>query len=268
MIATARSRSGLKLAAWSLAALALLGVLLLVLAPASWAWQWFGAGRAPVVLEGISGSVWNGRAERWIVRGVALGSLRWQLAPGALLRGNLSGTLAADGDQVNGKLAFFGIDQRWTLSQIEGRFPALLLAPALDIPGVRLGGTVLLSFPQVQLVDGRLIGADGSARWQPLEVIGTRPLSLPGLRFDVRSRDGVGIDATVADLGGPLSISGELRSDGVDFSADIALRAREPSDDLRQALALVGQPQADGSTRLRIEGQFQPLTESVHAGTR
>lgn len=242
-----------------LVALVAAGITLVVLAPADLAYRLAGHRLAPMALEGVSGSLWQGRADQWIAHGVALGPIEWQVDRGAALTGRPSGEIRATGRQVAGTARFARIDDGWSLSAVDGVFPAALLAPALDIPALSLLGTIELDIDSVQIRDGYLGTAAGRIAWRGLGVRGIAALTLPGLEMQIISTGERALKATIADLGGPLAIDGRLSlADGA-FTAEVDLVPREAEPRLEEILKYVGERRPDGGSHLRIEGTLKPV---------
>lgn len=252
-------RRALPVLAIALVALVAAATMLVVLAPAELAYRLAGHRLAPMALEGVSGSVWQGRAAQWIGHGVALGPVEWQVDRGAALTGRPSGEVRATGRQVAGTARFERTEDGWSLSSIDGAFPAALLAPALDIPALGLLGTVELDLDSVVVRDGYLGTAAGRIAWRGLGVRGIAALTLPGLEMRITSTGERALEATIADLGGPLAIDGRLRlADGA-FTAEVDLVPREAEPRLEEILMYVGERRADGGSHLRIEGTLKPV---------
>lgn len=252
-------RRGLPVIGLGLVALVAAAIALVVLAPAELAYRFAGQRLAPTTLEGISGSVWEGRAAQWIVHGVALGPIEWRIERGAALAGSPRGEIVVTGRQVSGSARFERTADGWSLSAIDGSFPAALLAPALDIPALGLLGTVELDLDSVAVRDGFLATASGRIAWRGLGVRGIAALMLPGLEMRIVSTGERALAATLADLGGPLAIDGRLQlSDGA-FTAEADLVPREEEPRLEEILKYVGERRADGGSHLRIEGTLKPV---------
>lgn len=243
----------------ALLALLAAGAALLMLAPAELAYRVAGHRLAPTTLEGVSGSVWNGRAGQWVAHGVALGPVEWRVERVAALAARPRGELRVTGRQVSGKARFERTVDGWSLSAIDGSFPAPLLAPALDIPGLGLLGTIELDLASVVIRDGQIATAAGRIAWRGLGVRGIAALMLPGVEMQIESTGERSLAATIADLGGPLAIDGRLRlADGA-FSAEVDLVPRENEPRLEEILKFVGERRPDGGSHLRIEGTLKPM---------
>jgi general secretion pathway protein N len=252
-------RRVLPILAVALGALVAASAALVAWAPAELAYRIAGHRLAPMALEGISGSVWNGRAAQWIAHGVALGRIEWRIEPRAALVGHVRGEIAVTGRQVAGTARFERRGDDWRFEAIEGSFPAALLAPALDIPALGLLGTVSLDLASVSIRDRRLATADGRAEWRGIGVRGIAALTLPGIEMRIASTGERALEATVADLGGPLAVEGRLRMADGAFVAEIDLVPREPEPRLEEILKYVGERRPDGGSHLRIEGTLQPV---------
>lgn len=252
-------RRALPIIVVALLALAAAAIALVVLAPAELAYRLAGHRLAPMALEGVSGSVWQGRAAQWIAHGVALGPVEWRVERGAALTGRPAGEIRATGRQVAGTARFARSGDGWSLASIDGAFPAALLSPALDIPALGLLGTVELDLDSVVVRDGQLATAAGRIAWRGLGVRGIAALTLPGIEMRVASTGERALEATIADLGGPLAVDGRLRlADGA-FIAEVDLVPREPEPRLEEILKYVGERRPDGGSHLRIEGTLKPV---------
>ncbi|MDO6527363.1 type II secretion system protein N [Motilimonas sp. 1_MG-2023] len=69
--------------------LSLYGLFLVYLMPAKWAFQ-FIPGNLGIELSGVSGSVWQGKAEQVMVRGENIEKLQWQVKPWSLFTARLA----------------------------------------------------------------------------------------------------------------------------------------------------------------------------------
>jgi general secretion pathway protein N len=252
-------KRGIAIAGLVLATLLVAALALFALAPAELAYRVAGHRLAPLTLDGISGSVWRGRATQWVVQGIALGALEWQLERGPTVAGSAKGEVRAIGDQVSGTARFERVDDGWSLSEVQGRFPAPLLAPALDIPGLALLGNIELDLDTVRIAEGQLATAAGTVTWRGLGVRGIAALMLPGVEMRIQTTGERSLEAQVRDLGGPLAIDGRLNLADGGFTAEVDLVPRENEPRLEEILKFVGERRPDGGSHLRIEGTLKPV---------
>ncbi|HET7843176.1 MAG TPA: type II secretion system protein N [Xanthomonadales bacterium] len=230
-------------------------------APADLAYRLFGARLAPLEAQGLGGSVWDGSAERVSAMGLVLGKARWHVDRMAALRGRLQGDIDVQGQDVNGHARFARGPGALDVQGLEAKFPAQLLAPALDIPALVLLGTVALDVERLEFADGVLRTAQGRATWADLGVSGGAEARLPGLEIVFAPDASGSIVADIHDLGGPLAIAGRTTITGLAYRSETHLYLREPNPQLEEALKWIGErsPSPEGGSLLRIEGQIQPL---------
>lgn len=241
----------------TLAALALWLVFLLMTLPAQHLVGWFGGPR--IAAQGVDGTLWKGRAEHMAFDGVGFGPLLWQLRPLALLSGRLEFQCFVQSGRGGGELRFgrsifgatFAREVRLTL-------PAADLGRQLRLPLVRLEGDFQIDLDELRAAAGGVESVRGRVAWQGARVLQPDPLPLGTLTLQLDTRDGR-IGGVLGDEGGPLELSGELSVEtDRSYRLDALLKARaEAPPQLRQALGLLGAPDAQGRYRLRYSGSLQ-----------
>jgi general secretion pathway protein N len=228
-------------------------------APAELAWRLFGHRLRPLQLDGLSGTVWQGSAERAGALGQALGRLEWQVERGALLSRRLDATIRLDGGDMHGSARVAAAQGAVEISDLDGEFPASLLGPALDIPALTLLGRVSCQFSRLEIQDGLPKRVEGTAVWRDLAVAGAATATLPGLEVRFRTESDGLVAAEVKDLGGPLAIDGQVRMAGERYRTEVRLSLREPNPALEEVLKFVGERTPDGGSILRVEGTLRPI---------
>lgn len=229
--------------------------------PADFAYRQFAGHFGPVTLSGLQGTVWEGHADGVSVFGRDLGELDWHLDKMPLLRGQALADLRIKGADVDaaGQLQRDG-DGRIEARDVRFRLPASLLEPVVDVPALKLLGTVSGSITQATLAGGVLSGASGNARWSEAGVSGQAEARFSDVLAEFASRPDGGIAGTVADDGqGGLEVNGRfgLGLDG--FEAEAWLHARGGDERVQEALRYVGEPQPDGGSHLIIRGHLFKL---------
>jgi general secretion pathway protein N len=211
-----------------------------------------------VRMEGVSGSVWNGRADALTVRERALGAFTWKLSPWALFSKRVDVDITLDGPDLKAA-GFVSLSGPGSLQLrgMQASVDAQRLQGVLDVPALVFKGRV--EFDLRELVVDQYFPAkvEGSAVWRDAMVGGSADARLGDIRADFATQ-GVGtIAGTVTDSGGPLMIEGGTFSAGVQgVSAEATLRARDGDAAVLRALQYIGQPQEDGSSRLEVRGQL------------
>lgn len=241
---------------WALALLTLVLALAYWSAPADVVWRRLSEQAPMLRLQGVSGRVWDGKAEGLSVRALPLGAASWRFSPWQGLFGRAAGRLNVQGEQFQLDAAIDASRDQVIVRELKSTLPARMLEPALDIPAFRLLGNIDVQAERVQIANGVVLAADGSLTWQDLGVTGLAEARLGGVRVDFRT-EGDSVIGQIKDLGGPLSAEGQIRLRGQFFNAEAKLAARDPA--VKEALLYVGERLPDGSSLLRIEGSVEKL---------
>lgn len=241
-------------------------VLLLVAAvtqlPAYQAYRWFGLDRQ-LTLSGLSGTVWQGRADRLSLGDYPLGSLSWRLQPLSLLRLNIAAELHITGPDgsASGLLTRPIGGGSTEVSALVGSMPASWLQLMLQEPLFQLQGHLEMQIEQLVLAaNGSISELRGQVYWRQAAVAGAIVTPLGDLMLDWQSDAGT-LVGEFSDNGGPLALAGQVTiADGqYRVAAKLAARAGNPS--LQQALKVLARPDRDGWLALNINGPMIPLGE-------
>ncbi|MGA9342798.1 MAG: type II secretion system protein N [Rhodanobacteraceae bacterium] len=248
--------------------LLILALVLLVVAgvfawtlPADFAWRYAQRYFGPVTLTGIRGTVWDGHADGVSALGSDLGEIDWEIAKLPLLHRQVLADVRVQGAGVdvagvverNGDGSVIAHDVRF-------RFPAALAEPALDIPNLKLLGTIGGVLKRATLVNGLVQGASGDARWSDAGVSGQAEARFSDILAEFSSQPDGGIAGTVHDDGsGDLAVDGSFRVRMDGYDAVATLSARHNNQQVLETLRYIGQPQADGSSKLVIHGRLFKL---------
>ena len=240
-----------------LIALLVVAVVVVATCPAQFAYRLAEDRLGAVRLGGISGSVWQGHAGSVQVFGVELGALDWQLQAAPLLHGTAAAHLSLAGGEISaaGDVAR-GLDGAIDISHATVHAPARLAAPALDIPALQLLGDLDIAIDQAHLRQAWPESANGSAHWRNAAVAGAAQAQLGDLEATFSSAANGAISGVVHDLGGPLQLNGTFSVNGGSYDAEAKLLARDGNAQVGEALRYIGEPQADGSSLLKIHGQL------------
>lgn len=244
-----------------LALLMLAGIIVAMLwsLPARFVYDRLGARVQPLRMQGIEGTLWNGKSAMASYAARPLGPVQWRIEPLALLGGHAQGTLSLQGQQTVASSDFRASGRRLELARATAAFPASLMAPALDIPSLNLLGEVRVDMSDVVIEDGIIRSAIGTMTWNEVGVSGAAEARLGKLVVDFAPRvDGV-VEGRVRDDGGPMQASGRVELRGLAFRADIKLIARPGHDNIREALMYVGERSLDGGSVLHVEGVVNKL---------
>jgi general secretion pathway protein N len=224
--------------------------------PADLAYRYFGDRLAPLALRELSGTVWQGRATAAELFGQNLGALEWRLQAAPLLHGDAIAQLTLTGDGITASgLADRGADGQVSFRDVVAHMPARIAAPVLATPALDLLGTIEIDVNRARLHGAWLEEASGAAYWRDAAVAGAAQARLSDLQLTFASAAGGAISGVVHDLGGPLQADGTFTASLGRYDAQVRLAARGDDPRVTEVLQYVGQPQADGSRQLVIEGR-------------
>ena len=213
----------------------------------------------PVAADGLSGTVWSGRASRVRVSTDAgilhLGEVTWSLRPLSLLLA--APTLRIHSrwsDQELAAVVAWRGEREVILSDVEARFDAALLR---HLAPIALTGRMTAQAETLHLRDGLPLEATARLTWQQAAWDSPQGLlPLGSYAADIRDTAPGVLAGTIVTLAGPLRAEGELQLRQRDYSIAILLTHDESWDPLLQeALALLARPVAAGYD-LRLDGSL------------
>ena len=212
-----------------------------------------------IILEGLSGTLWSGRASRVLVASgsgwLHLGTSSWRLSPLSLLTFSPRLEVSSQWGRQNLKAEVsLHSSQHIELRQLELLLDASLLQQYLP---VALVGDIAVQFEEIVVRDENLETAVGRIVWQEggwVSPQGRRQLGSYAL--DVQPATGGGVVGEVISIAGDLQASGPVALKQSDYSIDVLLSGPGLDDQqLRQALQLVAIPEGD-AYRVKLQGSL------------
>lgn len=251
--------------AWLAIALLLSCAALLVLfLPARWALPFVQARLRGLTLDQVHGSVWNGAAGQ--VRdadGKPLGQLQWQLARTALWgRLDLQLEFAGPALAARGHLQRDGQGRPlWTGVVLRAGLAAW--APRLDQLQGTPQGTLALTLQHAVLQGGWPLELQGHAHWSDAAIqASTGRVALGNLDMDLTATNGV-LHGQLRDDGrGPLHVDGQWQASPLGWRLELLLQPRTADKVLRNWLARLGPPDANGAIHLHRRGGLAATMET------
>jgi general secretion pathway protein N len=207
--------------------------------------------------SGVSGTLWNGRAQALRVGGMHAGSVEWDLHVLPLFTGQLSADVKVtrtDGF-AQGEVAATP-SGRLVLEGFTASFPVSALPANVAQGG--WSGTLNLKLPRLVLEDGWPTQADGTI--EALDLVGpaNKPAEIGSYKIaftGANASPGV-LSGALTDLGGPLQVTGtvQLKPDR-SYLVDglIATRPNAPTA-VTNTLQYLGPPDAQGRRQFSFEG--------------
>lgn len=228
--------------------------------PASIAVGWV-ATRTPLEFDGVTGSVFNGRAAYASLPEGGIDNLRWHVHPLGLLLGRLSADVAADTDLdgVSATLTrtLLGANR---VRNLTGQATLGWLAKLGGYTFIPTSGRLNIDIDTLDFNDdldisdlaGHLNLTD--ARYELLNP----PVALGRFRIDLDSTDPANVRAAVVDSPGALDLTGHADLLGVSrYRLDVRLRARAGADDrLKRLMTQLGTPDDDGWYHITERGRL------------
>lgn len=229
--------------------------------PADVAYRYVSSQLGPVSMVGVRGTVWQGHADGVSVFGRDLGELDWQVEKTPLFARRVHADLRIRGADIDTSgLVERGADGRITAHDVRFRVPASLMSPVLDVPSLKLLGTITGTFAKVSVFNGVVSDANGTAQWSDAGVTGAAEARFSDILAEFASRPDGSVVGTVADDGkGNLEVNGSFTLAASGYLVEAFLAARNDDARVQEALRYVGEPQADGSSHLIINGQLFKL---------
>jgi len=231
--------------------------------PARVALGWLAPAQAR--LEGVSGTLWRGRAEHLQWQEMRLGRIEWRLHPAALLGARLRADITLR--RVDGfARATVATGGKGYLHFTD--LTASLPLNALSVTPLAGGwtGTLNFKFADLRLDRGWPIQASG--RLDAVAINGSmggpagRPVNLGNYQIDFTPAEGARSETpptgTLIDTGGPLQVTGsvQLLDDRSYVIEGLVAPRPEASPDIAQALQFFGPADAQGRRPFSVAGSF------------
>jgi general secretion pathway protein N len=211
-----------------------------------------------ITAGGVSGSIWNGRAQVLQVQGATIGGVEWKLhfLPLLTAHANADVKVTRTDGFANTQLSA-GLGGDLTLKALTASLPLSALPPNV-IPG-GWTGTLNAKFAQLSLENGWPTRVDGSLDVVDVTGPARKPANVGSYRivFDPAASSAEMLQGTLTDAGdGPLQITGTVqlkpdRSYAVD--ALLATRPNAPRS-LASSLEYLGPPDAQGRRQFSMAG--------------
>lgn len=224
--------------------------------PAAVVFSWLGS--TGIHAGGVSGTIWNGRAQVLQIQGANIGGVEWKLHALPLLTAHLSADVKVT--RIDG----FATTQlsasptgTVTLKKLTASLPLSALPPGM-IPG-SWAATLNGRFAKLTLKDGWPVAVDGTLDVVDLTGPARRPAKVGSYRvvFDPAASNAEVLKGMVSDAGdGPLQINGavELKSDrSYAVDALVAARPNAPRN-LVTTLEFLGPPDEQGRRNFSMAG--------------
>ena len=212
-----------------------------------------------VIMQGYTGTVWQGAASRTLVRAdsgyIHLGEVHWSLRPLSLLtlspRFTVESTWGRQSIKTNVRITG---SESLDFTELDVRIPVKLLQQFLPIA---IAGELSVQAEKLHLDRGIPRSAEGRVIWRDAAWGSAQGTVLLGsYAMDFLQSPGEALIGKIITIAGPVSAEGRAELQGKHYildalvSSDIGLNIQ-----LEQALSLVAQPVGQG-WRIQFDGQL------------
>jgi general secretion pathway protein N len=218
---------------------------------------------APVTIQGVSGSLWNGRAYLITVdNSVTLNNTKWSFSAWKLLIGQLAVDMTTHyaGNDIETELgtSFLG---RYFVNDLSAALTANDLAQLANIPLAQLSGRITLNIEQAQWQPGELPLATGEIKWQDATVTVVDTASLGNVTIVLGESEQQQLIAAISNQGGDLAVEGTVELiPEADYSLDITLTpTASANNNIKQSLGMFAKRLANGEYQLKKSGSLNQL---------
>ncbi|WP_417358381.1 type II secretion system protein N [Gallaecimonas pentaromativorans] len=210
-----------------------------------------------VGIEGVSGTVWQGRVESLSLAGTAFKDVTWQLHPLALFTGKVAASIKSrpDRTRLSGDLAV-GFGGKLAIENLIVRVPVAPLVAGVHLPvPSQVGGELSVAIAQYRQGQPWCEALKGKAQWLDASVTNKfGDFNLGRIDADLDCDKGA-VTAVIRDTPPRLGLELEARLDGQRYHIrGFAKPAADQPKNLRDAFAFFGRPAADGRYPVQFQG--------------
>jgi len=218
-------------------------------------------GPLPVKIYGVSGNLWNGRAQQVMAPGQpAIDNLQWSINPLGLLLARLDTDFNASikNQNVTGKLSVNALGQLQG-SDIRARIDGAVMQQLLRLPMGELGGVFNFNVRSVELQQTALPILDASLNWKNASLTLMDTVNLGTIDLLITPQDDGRLLASISNKQGDLQLSGDATVDASkNYSIDLRMTPQpNTARNIIQSLGMFARRQADGSYLLSRKGNLR-----------
>ncbi len=216
---------------------------------------------SPVTIQGVSGTVWNGKAYIISTDNMLFNKTRWSFNTWKFLIGKIA--IDIDSHYLNNNItaelgtSFTG---RYFANELSAKIPARETALLANIPLAQLDGMISVNIAHAQWKQGELPLATGEIKWNNAAVTVADTASLGDVLITL-SESEQQLNAKITNQGGDIKISGtaELIPEK-NYNVDIKLSpTATANNNIRQSLGFFAQKQPNGEYLLKRSGSLDQI---------
>jgi hypothetical protein len=215
----------------------------------------------PVKVYGVSGNLWNGRAQQVIAPGQPpIDNLHWTVNPLGLLLAKLSTDFNASvkNQNITGQVSVNALG-RLQGSDIRARIDGAVMQQLLRLPMGELGGAFNFNVNSVELRQTALPILDASLSWKNARLTLMDTVNLGNIELLITPQDDGQLLASISNKQGDLQLSGDATIDaGKNYTINLRMTPQpDTARNIIQSLGMFARRQADGSYLLSRKGNLR-----------
>jgi len=235
---------------------------LLIYTPASAVISAFRDSVPQIKIEGVTGTIWNGRAQRITYSHHVLENTHWSTCSWRLITGEACVELEAKYNDNNFH-SEIGVNVTGTVKarDLQANLDAEALGEQLRLPLGKLSGDVLLNIEQLVWAGGYVPTAEGVIKWNNAAITLAEQTDLGMVSIQITESDEYPLTATLNNNGGHIAINGHINiGDDGTYSLELKLLpGNSASVNLRKNLGTFTKKQSDGSYLVENNGNLNEL---------
>ncbi|HHJ36716.1 MAG TPA: type II secretion system protein N [Gammaproteobacteria bacterium] len=216
-----------------------------------------------VLIQGVSGTLWNGRARMIDIDEIAqLDDTEWTISGWKMLMGKIAADVTThySDDKIR---AGFGMSfpGRYFIDHLDAKISAEEVARLANIPLAQLSGMISIDIEHAQWKQGELPLATGKINWKDATVTVMDTASLGDITIILSESEEQLLNADIKNQGGDIKINGkaELVPDA-DYAVEIKLRpTASASNNIKQSLEVFAKRQNNGEYLLKNSGPLNQI---------
>ncbi len=217
---------------------------------------------SPVNIQGVSGTLWNGKAYIITANNMQFKKTAWSFQPWKLFTGKLAINIDSHylKNNISAELgsSFTG---RYFVNQLSAKITAQEIAKLANIPLAQLDGIISVNIEHAQWKPGELPLASGEIKWDNASVTVAETASLGNISIILSESPQQQLQAKIINQGGDIKITGsaELLPE-TNYTVDIKLLpTASASNNIRQSLGFFAQKQPGGEYLLKKSGSLNQI---------
>jgi general secretion pathway protein N len=218
-------------------------------------------GSSPVTIQGVSGTLWNGKAYIVSFENIQLKKTEWSFNLWKLFIGSIAIDISSrfSGNDIVAQLgtSFTG---RYFINDLSAKISAQEMTAIANIPIAQLDGMISLNIEHAQWKQGELPLATGEIQWTAAAITVAETASLGNISILLNETDEL-LTAEISNQGGDIKITGTAGLvPEADYTVDIKLLpTATANNNIKQSLGMFTQKQANGEYTLKKTGSLNQI---------